>query len=61
MKKAVLINHIHAMQDNLALCRTATYSADWVIGMLSQMAMDVAQLEPDNDEHPTQDDDQRGI
>jgi len=61
MKKAVLINHIHAMQDNLALCRTATYSADWVIGMLSQMAMDVAQLEPDNDEHTAQDDDQRGI
>lgn len=61
MKKAVLIDHIHAMQDNIALFTTATYSADWVIGLLSQIAMDVANLELDNDEQLKQDDDQQGF
>ena len=61
MKKAVLINHIHAMQDILALCRTATYSADWVIGMLSQLAQDVASIEPDEEPDNTTDNDQQGI
>ena len=61
MKKAVLINHIHSIQDNLALCRTATYSADWVIGMLSQLAQDVASIEPDEEPDNTTGNDQQGI
>ncbi len=62
MKRAVLIDHIHAVQDNLALCRTATYSADWVIGMLSQIAQGVANLEPEGEEtNDTTDNDKHGI
>lgn len=62
MKKSVLIDHIHAMQDNLALNRIATYSADWVIGMLSQIAQDVANIEPEGEETDnTTDNDKQGI
>lgn len=63
MKKSDLINDIHATQDTLALCRTATYSADWVIGLLSQIAAGVATLETDDNENNSNinHNDQRGI
>lgn len=61
MKKAELIDRIHGAQDLLATCRTATYSADWVIGMLSQVAQDVAALEPEGTPANTENDDKPGI
>ena len=50
MKKTTLIELIHLTQDNIAMCGIKTHSSDWVIGLLSQIATDVATLELDGDE-----------
>ena len=61
VNKAELIDRIHAMQDAVALCRTATYPGDWVIGMLSQIAQDVAALKPEETPTNSENNDQAGI
>lgn len=42
--KEKVIDTIHTIQDQLATFRTAEFSANWVIGLLSQIATEVAKI-----------------
>jgi len=42
--KEKVIANIHTIQDQLATFGTAEFSANWVIGLLSQIATDVAKI-----------------
>ena len=42
--KEKVIATIHTIQDQLATFGTAEFSANWVIGLLSQIATDVAKI-----------------
>jgi hypothetical protein len=52
--KEKVIANIHTIQDQLATFETAEFSANWVIGLLSQIATDVAKIneQPDNTKEP---------
>lgn len=42
--KEKVIANIHTIQDQLATFQTAEWTTSWVIGLLSQIASDVAKI-----------------